>query len=81
MATFAAPDAARIRTARLMRPSAVTHVTDLEQRSIALTVDARPGGITVRIPAGAGLVPSGWYMLFVTGRDGTPSTARWVHVA
>ena len=31
--TFAAPDAADIETARLIRPSAVTHVTNLEQRS------------------------------------------------
>jgi hypothetical protein len=80
-ATFSTPDAARIRSARLMRPSAVTHATDLEQRSIALGLTRRSGSIRVRVPTGAGLVPPGWYMLFANGRDGAPSTARWVHVA
>ena len=32
------------------------------------------------IPASAGLVPSGWYMLFVTDQNGAPSKAHWVHV-
>lgn len=31
-AVLRTPDAARVRTARLMRPSAVTHVTDVDQR-------------------------------------------------
>jgi hypothetical protein len=79
-ALFGTPDAAGIATARLMRPSAVTHVTDVEQRSIALDFTREADGIRVTIPDGAGLVPPGWYMLFATAKDGTPSTARWVRV-
>ncbi len=77
---FGTPDAEGIRTARLMRPSAVTHVTDVDQRSVALGLTRRDGGIEVSVPKSAGLVPSGWYMLFVSDADGTPSEARWVRV-
>jgi Domain of unknown function (DUF1929) len=81
-AAFETPDATDIRTANLLRPGAYTHVTDVEQRSIALNfaVDPSKDRIVVTIPKGAGLVPSGWYMLFVTNREATPSLARWVHV-
>ena len=80
--TFLTPDPATIATARLIRPGAVTHTTDLEQRSIALAVRARPraGAVDLTVPAAAGLTPPGWYMLFVTDRAGVPSVARWVRV-
>ncbi|WP_459179703.1 radical copper oxidase GlxA [Streptomyces sp.] len=79
-ATFRTEQAAGIRTARLIRPSAVTHATDVEQRSIALDVKKQKGAITVTIPKDPSLVPSGWYMLVVTDPDGTPSKAVWVKV-
>ncbi|GIF14529.1 galactose oxidase early set domain-containing protein [Actinoplanes teichomyceticus] len=78
--SFGTWDAGRIRTARLVRPSAVTHGTDVDQRSVALPVRPAPGGVTVRIPADRGLVPPGWYMLFVTDTRAVPSVATWVHV-
>ncbi|TDU03985.1 uncharacterized protein DUF1929 [Streptomyces sp. 846.5] len=78
--TTTVPTAGGIGTARLMRPSSVTHATDVQQRSIALDVTRTPGGFTTTIPSNAGLVPSGWYMLFITDRNGTPSVARWVQV-
>ncbi len=80
-ASFGTSDPGAIRAARLIRPSAVTHVTDVEQRSVALRFTRREGGVEVTIPRNAGLLPSGWYMLFVDNSDGTPSEARWVHVA
>jgi hypothetical protein len=79
-AWFGNPDAGEIRTARLIRPSAVTHVTDVEQRSVALDLTRHRSGIEVTIPTSAGVLPSGWYMLFVSDEDGTPSEARWVRV-
>jgi hypothetical protein len=79
-ASFSTPDAKTIESASLMRPSAVTHVTDVEQRSIALSLTRARGSITVRVPGNAGLVPSGWYMLFVANGQATPSKADWVHV-
>ncbi|WP_336322993.1 galactose oxidase-like domain-containing protein [Streptomyces lavendofoliae] len=77
---FKTPDAARITTAKLLRPSAVTHVTDVDQRSIALEMKKTAGGIQVTVPKNRALVPSGWYMLFVTDDKGTPSEAVWVEV-
>jgi len=78
---FSTTDANAIQSVSLIRPSAITHVTDSEQRSIALDGLAIAGGITVTIPTSTGLVPSGWYMLFVTNAQDTPSEARWVHVS
>ncbi|MFC8916255.1 galactose oxidase-like domain-containing protein [Streptomyces sp. NPDC057116] len=77
---FETPDAAKIKTAKLMRPSAVTHVTDVDQRSIALEMKKTAKGIEVTVPKNRALVPSGWYMLFVTDDKGTPSEAVWVEV-
>ncbi|MEV6326871.1 kelch motif-containing protein [Streptomyces sp. NPDC051909] len=82
-ATFKTRDATRIATARLMRPSAVTHTTDVEQRSIELGLTKEPDGVTVtvEVPKDRTLVPPGWYMLFVTDQDGVPSEAKWIQVA
>jgi hypothetical protein len=77
---FATPDRARIATARLMRPSAVTHVTDVDQRSVALDITPVPDGVALSVPKAKGLVPSGWYMLFVVDGRGVPSEARWIQV-
>ncbi|WP_433825701.1 galactose oxidase-like domain-containing protein [Actinoplanes sp. CA-015351] len=79
-ASFATPDAARVREARLVRPSAVTHGTDVDQRSIALGVKRAPGGVTLSVPEKRGLVPAGWYMLFLVDGAGTPSPAKWVRI-
>lgn len=78
--TFATPDASRIAKARLVRPSAVTHTTDVEQRSVALGLERRDGAVRVKVPREPGLVPSGWYMLFLSDDRGIPSEARWVRV-
>lgn len=78
--TFTTADPNAIVAARLIRPSAVTHVTNLEQRSIALGLTRDTDSITVSLPSQPTLVPPGPYMLFVTNRDGVPSIARWVMV-
>jgi hypothetical protein len=80
-ASFATPDSGSIVKARLMHPSAVTHVTDVQQRSIALTIKQQPGSVALTIPTGTGLVPNGWYMLFVDNGRGVPSVARWVKIS
>jgi hypothetical protein len=78
--TFISKHASRIRKVRLIRPSASTHVTDVDQRSIALGFRADGDRITVTVPKNRNLVQSGWYMLFVDDARGTPSTAQWVRV-
>ncbi|WP_330175675.1 kelch motif-containing protein [Streptomyces sp. NBC_01498] len=77
---FTTKDPSSLKTARLMRPSAVTHVTDVEQRSVELDMKATDGGIEVTVPKNRALVPAGWYMLFVTDAEGTPSEGVWVEV-
>ncbi len=79
-ATFKTQHASSIKTARLIRPSASTHVTDVDQKSIALDLKTSKGGVTVTVPKNRNLVQSGWYMLFVTDDQGTPSEAQWVKV-
>ncbi|QUC56715.1 DUF1929 domain-containing protein [Streptomyces sp. A2-16] len=79
-ATYRTDHPERIVAARLMRPSAVTHTTDVEQRSIALGLTRSPDSVTVEVPRDRSLVPPGWYMLFVTDADGTPSEAKWIQV-
>jgi hypothetical protein len=69
-----------IKSAKLIRPSAVTHVTDVEQRSINLPFTTTSDGIAVTVPTNPNLVPSGWYMEFVTNKQNIPSVAHWVHV-
>ncbi|MGP4050581.1 galactose oxidase-like domain-containing protein [Streptomyces sp. 2A115] len=79
-ATFATRHPDRVVKARLMRPSAVTHTTDVEQRSIALGLTKTKDSVTVDVPKDPTLVPPGWYMLFVTDTEGTPSEAKWIQV-
>ncbi|WP_263165550.1 kelch motif-containing protein [Streptomyces sp. SCSIO ZS0520] len=79
-ASFETADSRRIARARLMRPSAVTHTTDVEQRSLALDLERGTDKVTVTVPQDRALVPPGWYMLFVTDKEGTPSVAKWVEV-
>lgn len=78
--TFETADAERIAEARLMRPSAVTHTTDVEQRSLRLKLERADGEVRLTVPEDPSLVPPGWYMVFVTDEEGTPSEASWVKV-
>ncbi|MGX1543865.1 galactose oxidase-like domain-containing protein [Streptomyces adustus] len=78
--TFTSRHAAAIRKVRLIRPSASTHVTDVDQRSVALDFTTSGDRVTVTVPKSRDLVPSGWYMVFVDDDQGTPSKAQWVKV-
>lgn len=63
-----------------MRPSPTANVTDSEQRLVALRFVPGKGSVTVAVPAKAGPVPSGLYMLFADDAQRTPSAGRWVQV-
>ena len=78
--TFRTADAGRIAKMRLIRPGSATHVTDFDQRSLALRITRGHDRLTVRIPRDRALVPSGWYMVFAVDTKGTPSKAVWVRV-
>ena len=70
-----------VTSAVLIAPGATTHGNDMHQRAVRLPVQQAAGGLTVTVPNSAGMVPSGYYMLFVLDSAGIPSVARFVRVA
>ncbi|MFR9673818.1 galactose oxidase-like domain-containing protein [Streptomyces sp. TR02-1] len=79
--TYPTPDARSIARMRLIRPGAFTHVTNVEQRSVALEFTRRKSGVRVTLPEEPWLVPPGWYMLTAVDDRGVPSEAVWLKVA
>ncbi|WP_344078450.1 galactose oxidase-like domain-containing protein [Luedemannella helvata] len=77
---FTTSDPSQLATARLLRPGASTHVTDVEQRSVALEMTPTATGVKLTVPKQRALVPPGPYMLFLTDKRGVPSVAHWVFV-
>jgi len=70
-----------IRYLRLMRPDNPTHVTDVNERSIAVSfTQDGPDSLKVTLPPNPNLVPPSYYMLFAVNQRGVPSTAYWVRV-
>jgi len=73
--------ASSIRYLRLMRPDDPTHVTDVNERSIAVSfTQAGHGELKITLPSSSNLVPPSYYMLFAVNRNGLPSLAYWVRV-
>lgn len=79
--TLTVPGATSIVSACLIRPGAVTHGFDQNQRYVPLTV-SNPSGSTLSITAPSDSLdaPPGDYMLFVVDNAGVPSVAKWVRV-
>ncbi len=77
---FTTSNPANIKSAKLIRPSSVTHVTDVEQRSVTLPFTQTATGINAQVTDNINLLPAGWYMAFVTDKNDIPSQATWVHV-
>jgi hypothetical protein len=67
-------------SAELIRPAAVTHSSDPNQRYVALPLTVSGNRIGLSVTTNPNIAPSGWYMLFVTNANGVPSVAKWVHV-
>jgi hypothetical protein len=81
-ASFAVSTDMQIGSAVLIRPSAVTHSSDSDQRSVDLGLtNVTASGATLTVPANPNLTPPGWYMLFVRDASGTPSVAKWIHIS
>jgi len=76
----ATPQAAAIRSVALLRPAAVTHANNFEQRYVGLEFTAGAQTLAVHAPAAGDEAPPGWYMLFVVDNSGVPSVASWVHL-
>jgi hypothetical protein len=74
--------AAGIKYLRLMRPDNPTHVTDVNQRSVAVSVkNAGHRYLKITLPSSGNLIPPGYYMLFAVNGKGLPSAASWARVS
>jgi hypothetical protein len=78
--SLATTQASALTSAVLVRPAAVTHSSDSNQRLIKLGMTTTANGVNVSVPPGPNLTPPGWYMLFVLDSSGVPSVAHWVHI-
>jgi Domain of unknown function (DUF1929)/PKD domain len=75
------PDAASISSVVLVRPGAVTHSFDMEQRLVGLSFSAGSGVLSVTAPPNGNITPPGYYMLFILNSAGVPSVASFVQVS
>jgi hypothetical protein len=78
------PNAAAIKKVVFVRPMAVTHQTDTEQRVIECTFHVHGTTIHAHLPHAhdePGLIPLGYYMVFIINTKGVPSVARFVRVS
>jgi hypothetical protein len=75
------PGARDIAYLRLMRPDNPTHVTDVNERSVAIPFRAAGASrLVITVPPGGNLIPPSYYMLFAVSRAGIPSPGYWVRV-
>jgi hypothetical protein len=74
------PDAASIDSVALIRPSAVTHTNNMEERYVPLAFTRASGSLTATAPANGNVAPPGWYMLVVKSTSGVPSIAKWIQI-
>src|SRR5262249_43503473 len=75
------PDAATISSIALVRPGAVTHAFDMEQRLINLSFTVNAGTLNVTTPPNGNIAPPGYYMLFILNSSGVPSVAKFLQVS
>jgi hypothetical protein len=66
--------------AALIRPAAVTHSSDPNQRYVELPMTVDGNTIGLNMTSNPDIAPPGWYMLFVVNAAGVPSVASWVRV-
>ncbi|MGP4086874.1 galactose oxidase-like domain-containing protein [Streptomyces sp. KR55] len=69
-----------IAKAELIRPAAVTHSSDPNQRFVDLPLSVDGNTIDLNVTSNPDLAPPGWYMLFAVDAGGVPSVAKWVHL-
>jgi hypothetical protein len=84
--TVGTPDATSIARVTMVRPMAVTHQTESNQRVIELYFlhdHVHPNNLIVTGPDGGrphSFAPKGYYMLFVLNYAGVPSVAKWIYL-
>ena len=80
--TIQTPQAANIKWVSLIKPMATTHSCDAEQRLVDVPINFRNAtSLNVTITNNRNIAPPGWYMIFITDNNGTPSVATWRRVS
>ncbi|MER7054951.1 galactose oxidase early set domain-containing protein [Streptomyces sp. NPDC000351] len=69
-----------IAKAELIRPAAVTHSSDPNQRFVDLPLSVDGDDVDLNVTSNPNLAPPGWYMLFAVDANGVPSVAEWVRL-
>jgi FtsP/CotA-like multicopper oxidase with cupredoxin domain len=65
----------------LMRPGAVTHGFNHNQRYVGCAVSGRTATkVDATAPADGNIAPPGYYLLFVVDQDRVPSVAQWIRL-
>jgi hypothetical protein len=70
----------KIATVSLVRPSAVTHSMDTEQRLVDVPFTRTGDVLVLDMPTDPLVAPPGWYMLFAVNKQGVPSVASWIRL-
>jgi hypothetical protein len=78
--TVETPDTARVTSAVLMAPAAVTHSFDENARRVPLTISFGSRSIQLQSPPNGNVAPPGYYMLFLIDSTGVPSVASWIRL-
>jgi plastocyanin len=82
-ATFSVntPTPGAVAEAVLMRPGAVTHGFNHNQRYVGCALSGRTATtVEVTAPADGNIAPPGYYLLFVVDQDRVPSMAKWIRL-
>jgi hypothetical protein len=75
------PQAATIARAALLRPGAVTHSFNHNQRYVGLTIaGTTAGSVTLQAPPNSAVAPPGYYLLFLLNDQGVPSVAPFIQL-
>jgi hypothetical protein len=78
--TLTTPDAGNVTRVALIRPGAVTHSTNFEQRYVDLTWQGGQGQLTVATPSSPNMAPPGSYMLVIVNSSGVPSVMPFLQL-
>ncbi|MBN3907209.1 MAG: DUF1929 domain-containing protein [Nostoc sp. NMS1] len=80
--TIQTPQAGNIKWVSLIRPMATTHSCDTEQRIVDVPINSRNStSLNVTVTNNRNIAPPGWYMLFISDNNGTPSVATWTRIS
>ncbi len=78
--SFTTDQAPGISKVHLIKPGAVTHSQNQDQRLIPLQYTSNAGSVTVASPENRNIAPPGHYLLFLVNDEGVPSVGKMIKV-